>query len=35
MKVHGRFKEYNYEGKESKVVAPKKFSGKKGREVYK
>jgi len=25
----------DYEGRESKVVALKKFSGKKGREVYK
>ena len=32
---HGRSKEYNYEGKKSKVAAPEKFSGKKGGEVYK
>ena len=32
---HGRSEEYNYEGKESKVATPEKFSGKKGGEVYK
>ena len=32
---HRRLEEYNYEGKESKVVAPEKLSGKKGEEVYK
>ena len=32
---HRRSKEYNYEGKELKVAAPKKISRKKSGEVYK